>query len=137
MYGGMSRRIGAAALALPVLFGVVACSEEETAVEEFEDAEEGGMIIGETVTISGEVERRIGPDAFTMGGDETLVFGAEGTGVQEVGDDDVVEVTGVVREFLLRELERQFSIDFEEGQFIDFENELVVEASSVEVVEEG
>jgi hypothetical protein len=136
MFPTLARRTAVVAAALPLaLGGLVACDDEEdTAVEEAEEAGEGALIIGETVTIEGEVEERLGPNAFTMGADSTLVYGSDNL---DVDDDDVVTVTGTVREFIIADIESDFDLDFDDDLFLDFENELAVEAQNVVIVEEG
>lgn len=115
--------------------GVVAgCRESDTSVEQAEEWGTADLSVGVTVTIEGEVEERIGANAFTMGGDETLVLTAAAHGVD---DDDVVAVTGEVVELEFPEVEERFGIDLEDTAFVDFENELAVVAESVEVIEEG
>jgi hypothetical protein len=131
-----ARRPAVLAAVLPLaLGGIAACDDEEdTAVEEAEEAGEEELLIGETVTIEGEVEERIGPNAFTIGADSTLVYGVDNFDVE---DDDVVSVTGTVREFIIADVEQEFDLDFDDDLFVDFENELAVEAQSVVIVEEG
>lgn len=131
----LTRRLGAAALAAPLLFGVVACNDEDdTAVEDAEERGTGELLIGETINIEGEVEEVLSPTAFTMGADETLVYGTTAFGVDE---DDEVVVTGTVTEFIIADIERDLDFDFDDDLYIDFENEFAVEASSVAIVEEG
>lgn len=131
-----ARRLGTAALCLSLLVaGVAACGDEdETAVQQAEEAGAEDLVVGETMTIEGEVERRIGPYAFTVGRDETLVYGSENF---DVDDDDVVTVTGTVTEFVIADVEPVLGLDLDDDLFIDYENELAVEATSVEITEEG
>lgn len=74
---------------------------------------------GSTVTVSGEIDEVIGARVFTIGGDDLLVLSADPLprpAVRPAGaspnDDNIVQVTGLVREFDVD--------DF--GQWIDAED---------------
>lgn len=122
-----------AALAL-TLGMTVACGDDDTAVEQAEEAPGIQLVDGEQVTIEGEVQEVLSPNSFTLGGDETLVFSSENF---DVDDDDIVEVTGTVQPFVIADVEQDFDLDFDDDLFVDYENELSVSADSVSIVEEG
>ena len=100
---------------------------------------------GTTVTVSGEVNDLLTPNAFTIGGedflgtDELLIVGAqqlpnivEGVeGEVEVGQDDIVQVTGEVHEFNVTEIEDEVGYALDDGVFGEFEGEPVVVAKEV------
>lgn len=120
--------------------GLVACGEDETAVQEAEEDNEAELLVGETVTIEAEVEEVVVPGiggAFTMGADETLVLNNSNVDVE---DDDVVAVTGEVIEFTILDVEETFGFDFDEDEealLLDFEEDFAVVADTVEITEEG
>lgn len=114
--------------------GVLAGCDSETVVTEAE--EEGAvaeaLILGETVTLQNEVEEIVGPNAMTIGQEETLVVGANLFGLIEEGDD--VQVTGTVVEFVTVDVESDYGITFDENEatfVIDYEEELAVVADEV------
>lgn len=125
-------------LTVPAAFALslalTACAKDETIVEEAEEQPGIQLVDGQEVTIEGEVEQASGPNAFTIGADETLVFGAEAF---DVDSDDEVVVTGTVEVFVIEDIEEEFGIDFDDDFFVDYDTELAVRADSVEIVEEG
>lgn len=83
-------------------------SEITTEPEEF---------IGETVTVSGEVAGFASEDAFVIGSedaDSSLLVQAQTNLPNRVSEDDVVRVTGTVRELMIAEFEDEFGA-FDEG----------------------
>ncbi len=100
---------------------------------------------GTTATVSGEVNDVLTPNAFTIGGedflgtDELLIVGVqqlpnivEGVeGEVEVGQDDIVQVTGTVREFNVTEIEDEVGYALDDGVFGEFEGEPVVVAKKI------
>lgn len=114
--------------------GCDASADDDTLVEDVEEAGTEGLILGETVTITGEVNLLISSTSFTMGGGDTLVYGAEPFAVLP-GDE--VSVSGEVIEFVVAEVETRIGVDLEESLYVDYENELAVEAEDVTVVDGG
>ena len=86
---------------------------------------------GMLVTVSGELDDVYGPTAFTIGGDgffgEELLITVPPT-VEVVGarsgslpyvEDDLVQVTGTVRQYAIAEVESAFGFDFDSEVEID------------------
>lgn len=77
---------------------------------------------GEMVTVSGEINEVYGPASFTIGGEgfggQLLVVvppNANVVGVLEdnepYAEDDIVQVTGLVREYVVAEVEEEYGLD--------------------------
>lgn len=150
-----NNRSVAAPLALATVVALVAgCSndsagpEQGTDVEDVAEAEpeegEGAQLLGQNVTVSGEVDEVVDEGAFRVGGDDlggdsALVlsqsgsFDDLGTDVNEglVEDDTVVQVTGTVREFDLAAFEEEFGVDYDDELYEEFEGEVVIVADQV------
>lgn len=109
--------------------------DDETALEEAEEEGTAESMVGETITIGGEVNSIISPTAFRIDADEvgegTLVVSAEAVDVEESG---TVEVTGTVVEFVLIDIEEEFGFDLDDDLFVDFDDEFAVVAESVEFI---
>ncbi|GAA2498383.1 hypothetical protein [Streptomyces gobitricini] len=120
----------------PVLTGCGDSGGKETGLdiggvhEAFErgDAE---SVVGQEGTFSGYVKEAISPWAFTIGGDE--FSGVEPLLVIEkdlpsVNEDELVRVTGTVREFDLAKVEQEIGVDFAETLYKKFQGEPYVMA---------
>ncbi len=109
--------------------------DDETALEEAEEEGTAESMVGETITIGGEVDSIISPTAFRIDADEvgegTLVLSADGV---DVGESGTVEVTGTVVEFVLIDIEEDFDLDFDDDLFVDFDDEFAIVADSVEFI---
>lgn len=87
---------------------------------------------GQTVTVSGEINDVWGPDVFTIGGEgfagALLIIvpeSAQFVGVSEaepVEEDDIVQITGTVEEYIIAEIESEYGftpeydIEYEERE---------------------
>ena len=91
------------------------------------------QFLGQTVTVSGAVERILGPRSFTiggkeyMGGHELLIVSAQPLpvvlnrrAVAPVARGDIIQVTGTVRNFALADFEKEAGIDLRDDLFSDF-----------------
>lgn len=152
------KRMIVPAMAVAVVTSLSACSDDsagpETGVSVDDVAEEGAEngaldeeaaavdpLVGQTVTVSAEVEEIVSPQAFRAGDEELLIvsagesFDAMGAGFAMdeglVDDDTVVQVTGTVRQFDLAEFEDEFAVDYDDGVFEPFEGENVIVAQDV------
>ncbi len=104
--------------------------------EAFDDDGFAGNLIGQQVTVSGEVSEIVGTNAIRLGGDD---FGGDGILVIQVSgagstitEDEAVRVTGTVRDFDAAAFEREFGTDVYEDDIYDpWEDENVLVASSV------
>ena len=125
----------AAVALVPVL---AACGEDEVpadtgAVEEPAQDELEELALGETVTVNGEVSEVIGPNAFTVGGEEIgdnpiLVVGAQVPALEEGAE---VQVAGTVVEFQVLGYEEDLDLDLVDNEFEDFDGDPAVQATSV------
>lgn len=104
-----------------------------------EIAEEPNPFMGKTVTISGKVAEVIGANAFTLddqeliGGKELLVVGAM-PAIGSIDAGNTVRVTGLVRQFVTAEIERDFDIDLQPGLKAEYEGKPVAIAHSLQIV---
>lgn len=126
-------RLLAVPAALALAMTAAACGDDETVVEEAEEAPGIQLVEGEQVTIEGEVQEVFDPYAFTVGEDSTLVYGAVAFDVEE-GDD--VTVTGDVAVFTLADVEEEYDFDLTDDLYVDYETELAVESDEVLVTSE-
>lgn len=125
----------AAVALVPVL---AACGEDEVpadtgAVEEPAQDELAELALGETVTVNGEVSEVIGPNAFTVGGEEIgenpiLVVGAQVPTLEEGAE---VQVAGTVVEFQVLGSEEDLDLDLVDNEFEDFDGDPAIQATSV------
>ena len=89
--------------------------------------------IGQTVTVTGEVATIVGPNAFTLGGDEigenpVLVVSAT---APQVDEGDSVRVSGQVIRFSVPGVEEDLDLDIVDNEFEDFDGDPAVQAASV------
>ncbi len=103
-------------------------------------AESIAGMLGEDVSFTGEVEDVLPPDAFTVGGDEIgedpiLVVGADLPA--GFSDGDTVTIDGTVKTFVVQGYEDDLGLDLSDDEFVDFDGDPAVQASSVTVVEES
>jgi hypothetical protein len=74
---------------------------------------------GKSIAVTGEVEDIKSPNSFTL--DEDQLFGAQDLLVlnanpkQQVQDNQTIAVTGVVRPFVVAELEREYDFNWDQG----------------------
>lgn len=74
---------------------------------------------GKTIAVTGEVETIKSPNSFTL--DEDQLFGAQDLLVvnpkaqQAVQDNQTIAVTGVLRPFVVADLEREYDFNWEQG----------------------
>lgn len=143
--GSPSRRARAfAALLLVLALGLAACESGETALEEAEDAGTAEGLVGEEITLSGEVTRQVAPDALIIAGDDaslgvdegTLIYGIDSGEYAEAVDGTYVQATGTVVEFVVADVEADFGIDYDDALVADFEQEFALQATSLTAVPE-
>ncbi len=98
-------------------------TQQEQAVNEQREetlekvAENPTQMVGQTVTVKGEVEQVYDPNSFILqddelfGGEKVLVITPRNT--TPVQDDQQVQVTGEVRQFVLAEFEREYDLTWD------------------------
>jgi hypothetical protein len=100
-------------------------------------------LIGKTVTISGEVGRVIGPNAFTVVSNEflnnqaVLVVGAQGVSIPALKPNTVVRVTGTVRQLVVVEVEKEYGLDLSPELETELKDRPYIAASAVTVAVPG
>ena len=92
---------------------------------------------GQMVTVRSEVEEELGESGFVLqtddffGGEPFLLLNASAEPVIRPNDEIAVQGTGIVREFILADIERDYGIDLEDELYVDYENVPAVIAESV------
>lgn len=146
------KRVLAPTMALAVAASLTACSDDSAGPETGADVEdvaeqpiveepvENASFLGQTVTVSAEIEEMVSPQAFWIGGDDQVLVISSGASFEEMGfdiseglveDDVVVRVTGTVKEFDLAGLEDEFGVDYDDEVFEPFEGQHVIVADDV------
>lgn len=106
-----------------------------------EEEQEQPDLVGQTVTVSGEVTSVIAPTGFTISGEQdaeladpntsgVLVVSAQEFGVTE---GDVVQIVGEVALFRIADIESDLGIDLDDELFEEFEGQPALIASSVDM----
>ncbi|HSP03488.1 MAG TPA: hypothetical protein VLR27_08310 [Acidimicrobiales bacterium] len=98
--------------------------------------EGGDQYIGEEVTVTGEVTAQIDDRVFHIAAEpdtDGLLIVSQEPIVDELDSDDVVEVTGIVREKDADSFEGDFGMTYDE-RYTDFRGRHAIDATSVEVV---
>ncbi|PSN14879.1 hypothetical protein C7271_21350 [filamentous cyanobacterium CCP5] len=92
---------------------------------------------GTLVTVREEISDVVGEYAFLLdeddffGGEELLVINASGTPIEIPADPGVaVQVTGVVRELMIADINEEFDVDLDPDLFVDYEQQPVIVAES-------
>ena len=96
------------------------------------------QLIGKTVTIRSEPIGKVGPSSFTLndprlfGNDPILIVNATGKKFDLPADSGAdVQVTGIVRRFVLAEVEREYNLNLDKESYLGYENEPVIIAKSM------
>lgn len=107
-------------------------------------AEKPEQLIGQTVTVEGEVDKVYSPTAFSVqddkvfGGDKVLVITPNGTTPSTaIKDDQNVQVTGEVRQFVVADFEREYNLTWD-GELkktieAEYQNKPVIIAKTTQV----
>lgn len=114
--------------------------DENVTVDEI--TEETSELIGQTVSVRGEVTEIESPSTFVISGDEFLgdLFGEDEVLVFNVADNSLlvlpeddakVQVTGEVGTFILSDIEETYNIGLDPALYVDYENQPVIFAESV------
>ncbi|MBV6625968.1 MAG: hypothetical protein KI793_24060 [Rivularia sp. (in: Bacteria)] len=134
---------GAIALALMLLV-LPACSNDDSNVTGAgnvttkEVANNAAALDGKTVTVRSEPKSKVGPTSFTVsdekffGSEPILVVNASGQPFVLPEDDDTeIQVTGIVRNFVIADVEKEYSLDLDEQYYVEFENKPAIIAQSM------
>lgn len=145
------RRVAGAVVAAGLGLGVLAgCGEETSGPEqgatvgeiqqdqepaEAAESEDVMSFVGQTVTVSADVNEIITPTAFTLGDDlfgEPLLV-VSGEPAPQLNPDSPVQVTGTVMQaFDLVAVESELGVDFDDALFTDFDGEPYIVASNID-----
>ena len=134
---------GALFVSLVSVFGVVESNklqaqeiEENTTIDEIADDED--VVIGEEVTVRGEVEEFEPGVSFVLEeegfleGDEVLVINVSAEPVPVLPSEDLeLQVTGEVGNLVLADVERDYGLVFDPELYVDYENKPVILAKSM------
>lgn len=96
-------------------------------------------LIGETVTVSTKVMRIINPKAFivqdkeSLGGQEVLVVTNYDSPAVAVGKN--IELTGVMRQLVVVDVEKEYGFDLEPGVEAEFKDKPIITAKGIEEVD--
>lgn len=148
--GAKAIALTAIALAVPVgsVRAETAMEMEATGMAKLDEiADNPNHYFGQTVTIAGEVDDILTPSIFELeendepiellNDDSILILGADIRGMN-IREDQIVEVTGEVREFVTSEVDRDYAltedIDLLEVVEIEYEGRPVIYVDSVRVV---
>lgn len=90
--------------------------------------------VGQNVTVTGEVPEILGPNAFTLGGEDigenpVLVVSASKPNVQE---GDKLRVQAKVIRFSVPGVEQDLDLDFVDNEFAEFDGDPALQASMVQ-----
>lgn len=126
--------------------------EQDASVEDVAEAEpdandqSGDDLLGQDVTVSGEITESVADGSFLIGGGGDIfsegapVVSATGTfadmGIEDaeglIDSDTIVQVSGTVQEFVLLDLEEEWGIDLVDSDYEDLEGEAVIVADQVD-----
>ena len=134
---------GAILLAI-MAFVLPACSNDEANVPGAgnvtteEVANNTDALAGKTVTVRSEPKGKVGPASFTVSdekffGDESiLVVNASGELFTLPADDDIeIQVTGVVRNLVIADVEREYNLKLDKQFYVEYENKPAIIAQSI------
>lgn len=122
--------------------GLAACGEKSQGPEAGTDVEDitsqPETFVGRKVTVSADVDEVITPRSFRIAGEDIgggglLVFSAQGK--QDLDDDDVVRVTGEVREIVYHRFKDDFGFEARDD-VRESEGEPAIAATKVTVINE-
>lgn len=98
------------------------------------------QFVGEEVTVSAEVEEVLNEQSFVLDGgdwgDESLLV-VSADKAQSLQEDDVVQVTGTVREFVYDDYADEYGLVADPGVYDDYDEEEFLEATAVDTTPES
>ncbi|MDQ3636066.1 MAG: hypothetical protein M3405_16420 [Acidobacteriota bacterium] len=142
------RRFALLIMIMTLVFGLLGCAKDAAEIAEDKGGVTAQMVIenpdayiGKTVTVSGDVEEIHGPKAFNMDSGtsigELLIVGREPfPNLADANDrvyviNDVATVTGVVKKFVMADVEKEIGWTLDPNIFSGFEGKPVLVANSV------
>ena len=113
----------------------------KTNVTTEEVADKTNALLGKTVTVRSEVEKKVGANSFTIGDDK--LFGSEkilvinASGASTVLPDDIkLQVTGKVAKLVVADVEREFKLNLEPEVEVEYKDKPVIIAQSIALAPE-
>lgn len=154
---GAGRTATAILAAVVGMGGLAACSDDSAGPETGADVEDvaeepaeneepltdqADSLLGETVTVSAEINEVVAPSAIRIGDEGLLVLSAGPTFADMgfevdnglVDDNVVLQVTGTVGRLVFPDIEDEFGFDWNDEDLVDFEGERVLVASEVDTL---
>lgn len=132
--------LGAIALSSSVLV-ISGCSQPETTVPDNVTSEavteETEQLIGQTVTIRSEIEKKLGNEGYVVasnefGGEEILIIDATGTEMMVSDAEDIpIQITGKVVQFIIADIEREYGVGLDANLYADYEQQPAIIAESI------
>ncbi|MBW4518047.1 MAG: hypothetical protein KME11_22840 [Timaviella obliquedivisa GSE-PSE-MK23-08B] len=113
--------------------------QAQTNVTTEDVAENTNRYIGQTVTIRSEPIEKISPSTFTIedeqffGSNPILVVNASGEPFVFPEDGVDIQATGQVRNFVLADVEREFTLGLDPDLYVEYENQPAIIAQSLAV----
>lgn len=142
-----TRRVLLVPLALLAVLAVGCDQGDETALEEAEEEGVAEGMVGQSLTVSGEVTETFPSGAFVIAGDDfsfgepaaagTLILPGDASEVARVAEEGRAQVTGTVREFVIADVEEELGVDFDDDLLVEYEEEFAIVADTVEFVPAG
>lgn len=133
---------------LGLVLVVAGCAEDgETALEKAQEEGTAQGLVGERLTVSGEVTEVLPSGPFVIAGDDfsfgeplaqgTLIVPGDAAQAPTVQEEGRAQVTGTVREFLITDFGDEFGYDFVDDFYVDYEEAFVIVADTVDFVPPG
>lgn len=144
-------RISSAVLGVGLLLGAAGCNRQPAEVDTTQTVTPASnqsvtvaeiignptTYVGQTVTVSGEVNRVLNTRSFTLGDEGLLVVLASNLPDQtSLTNDHVVQVNGAVRNFVVKDLESEYGFDLQDDLYVDYANKPAIVAQRVDITTE-
>ncbi|MDJ0734960.1 MAG: hypothetical protein QNJ47_12985 [Nostocaceae cyanobacterium] len=101
------------------------------------------QLTGKTVTVRSKPLEKVGPTSFTVsdekffGSEPVLVINASGEPFQLPTDGDPeVQVTGIVSNFLIADVEKEYNLKLDKQYYVEYENKPAIIAKSMALAPE-
>ncbi|MEM9923270.1 MAG: hypothetical protein AAF915_05865 [Cyanobacteria bacterium P01_D01_bin.50] len=95
-------------------------------------------LTGKTVTVRSEPQDKVGPTSFTVsdekffGSEPLVVINASGEPFTLPADDDIeIQVTGIVRNLVIADIESEYNLKLDKQYYVDYENKPAIIAQSI------
>lgn len=95
------------------------------------------QLAGKTVTVRSEPVKKVGPTSFTVsdekffGSQPIVVINASGEAFELPADEPEVQVTGIVRNLVVADVEREYNLKLDPQYYTEYENKPAIIAQSI------